>query len=338
MPTETAAINLRKIAGQLCKRSVNDITHGGTGGNSRIFKINCGDICFALKFYRTKNGQHRLNAESKALQFFERHGINSTPRLIAFDKENNCSLLEWIEGEPLKRISSADIDRTTSFLDRLHSLRKAPDAEDLPIGTEACFSGNEILRQLRNRIVRLREVSEDYLPLKEFLEKDFAVAVEDMGLRGEAGFAASGLDFSSMVNRDSLTLSPVDFGFHNTLRKKDGNIVFLDFEYFGWADPVNLISDTLQHPKLNLEESLKGLFYRNMLKIYGSNSNFVNRLKILFPLYGLRWCAIILNQFLPDYYSNLPKEKINSQMQALKRASNLLQEIYRVKKDFPYGD
>ena len=39
-------------------------------------------------------------------------------------------------------------------------------------------------------------------------------------------------------------LSPSDFGLHNALRGQDGQLRFVDFEYFGWDDPVKLVSDS----------------------------------------------------------------------------------------------
>ena len=50
-------------------------------------------------------------------------------------------------------------------------------------------------------------------------------------------------------------LSPSDFGLHNALRTKDGQLRFIDFEYFGWDDPVKLVSDTAIQPGSSLPHS-----------------------------------------------------------------------------------
>ena len=34
--------------------------------------------------------------------------------------------------------------------------------------------------------------------------------------------------------------------------------------------------------------------------VYGSDSNFTNRFRALYYLIGLRWCMILLNEFLPE--------------------------------------
>ena len=50
-------------------------------------------------------------------------------------------------------------------------------------------------------------------------------------------------------------LSPSDFGLHNAMRDEDGRLRFIDFEYFGWDDPVKLVSDTALHPGSELPGS-----------------------------------------------------------------------------------
>ena len=48
------------------------------------------------------------------------------------------------------------------------------------------------------------------------------------------------------------SLSPSDFGFHNALLEADGRLTFVDFEYFGWDDPVKIVADVMLHPGMGL--------------------------------------------------------------------------------------
>ena len=41
-------------------------------------------------------------------------------------------------------------------------------------------------------------------------------------------------------------------------------------------------------------------FRRAALAIYGGDASFGARLEALYPLFGLRWALILLNEFLPD--------------------------------------
>ena len=91
---------------------------------------------------------------------------------------------------------------------------------------------------------------------------------------------------------------PSDFGFHNSLRQFDGSLAFFDFEYFGWDDPVKLTADVLLHPGTTLKPQLRSRFRVAAGEIYGNDPSFHKRLEALFPLIGLRWVLILLNEFL----------------------------------------
>ena len=53
------------------------------------------------------------------------------------------------------------------------------------------------------------------------------------------------MSFERDIDSAERTLSPSDFGFHNALKRSDGRIVFLDFEYFGWDDPAKMTAEEL---------------------------------------------------------------------------------------------
>jgi len=76
-------------------------------------------------------------------------------------------------------------------------------------------------------------------------------------------------------------------------------LVFLDFEYFGWDDPVKLTADTILHPGMALTADQGTALKAGLVDLYDSASDFSARLERHFPLYVLRWCAIMLNEFLP---------------------------------------
>ena len=63
---------------------------------------------------------------------------------------------------------------------------------------------------------------------------------------------ANGLDFITELAQEKRSLVPADFGFHNSLRQGDGSLAYVDFEYFGWDDPVKLTADILLHPGVPL--------------------------------------------------------------------------------------
>ena len=76
---------------------------------------------------------------------------------------------------------------------------------------------------------------------------------------------------------------------------------FIDFEFFGVDDPVKLISDTLQHPGSLISKNDNEYLKVNLNKIFSNDFNFEKRFEILFPIFGLKWCLIMLNPFLKNY-------------------------------------
>jgi len=110
---------------------------------------------------------------------------------------------------------------------------------------------------------------------------------------------AAGLDFDVELAQEWRSLVPSDFGFHNCLRRSDATLVFVDFEYFGWDDPVKLTADILLHPGRTLALPQRGRFRHAALQLYGSDPGFTSRFDAYLPLFGLRWVLIVLNEFVP---------------------------------------
>ena len=96
------------------------------------------------------------------------------------------------------------------------------------------------------------------------------------------------------------TLSPSDFGFHNALETQSGEIFFLDFEYFGWDDPAKTVCDFLLHPGMALSPSLKLQFATSLVRGLPWSQGLRERVAAYYPLFGLKWCLILLNEFLPN--------------------------------------
>lgn len=292
---------LLEIATRLCAGEVNSISEAGAGANSRILKVSSGGNTYALKFYRDGVVERcsRLVAESNALTFMAENQVVDVPRLIATDMQANCALLEWLDGSTVESIGPNDIQQTCRFIKILHELRHADNAGKIAPGVDQCLSGADLVKQLHSRLARLRQ-SEDP-SLHEFLDQMFVSLTEEVVMWSTASFTAMNLSFSESIDRAKQTLSPVDFGLHNALRQKDGVIVFLDFEYFGWADPVQVVVDTLQHPGMSISHANRQMFFTLCNHFFLLNPDYYPRVKFLFPLYGLRWCTIMLNAFLPQY-------------------------------------
>jgi hypothetical protein len=51
---------------------------------------------------------------------------------------------------------------------------------------------------------------------------------------------------------------------------------------------------------MSLDVELRRRFRRGAAAVFGGDHDFDVRLRALFPLYAMRWCLILLNEFLPE--------------------------------------
>ncbi len=295
------------VASSLAAQPLSAVERHLGGGNNRLFRARTQDgRSYALKEYPRRQGdpRDRLSVEYGALEFLSRHQSVSVPRAFAADHENGFALYEWIEGGPVSAPADRDIDAALTFSANLHAIRSAAGADRLPLASEACLSGAEIVAQVGRRHERFKLVAQSEPSLAQFLATDFGPIAEAAEAWSRAGYEKLGWSFDAPIPREQQSLSPSDFGFHNAIRRADGELVFVDFEYFGWDDPVKLASDFLQHPGMSLSSEQYARFRAGTEKIYGGEAAFAQRLALLYPLYGLRWCMILLNEFLPERWES----------------------------------
>jgi hypothetical protein len=343
---EHVADELQLRARALCPSPVRRIVRAGSGGNSRIYRVECADGTYALKSYpsRTQDRRDRLGVEFQALSFMHAHGIADVPRALAADAEAGLGLYEWIEGEVVADPGAIESDAAADFLGRLHVLRHAADAAALPLASETCLSGREVVVQIERRLARLNELAaEGDAELAGFLRDRFAPVLADLAAFAAQGYRRLGMSFEAPLAPASRSLCPSDFGFHNTLRRGDGRLVFIDFEYFGWDDPVKLTADLLLHPGTQVAPAVKRRLAAASRAIHRDDPAFFGRLELVYPLIGLRWCMILLNEFLPERWAHRvhADERRNwaqIKRRQLERARALLDAMRESRGRFPHGE
>jgi hypothetical protein len=242
-----------------------------------------------------------------------------------------AALYQWIDGEPVAAPAAEDIEASLAFLGRLHRYRRANAALDLPLASEACLSTVELKRQISFREDQLSAFAPDEPELGRFLDR-FA------DRRGRL-FEAFDRHRDDELALEFRTLSPSDFGFHNALRDRSGRIVFLDFEYFGWDDPVKLTADFLLHPGMAPDRDARRRFARGMAELHRADPDFCPRLARLLPLYVLRWCLILLNEFRPLHWARraaaIGGDHAAAKTRQLAKAEAMFDAIDRVTEDLP---
>jgi hypothetical protein len=344
---ETPADQICAIAARLLGGSVDSFEPIGGGRNSRVYRVLGADRKpYALKAYfrHACDNRDRLKTEFEGLRFLWQHGIENIPQPLAADPQAGFALYGYADGDKIApgETTAADIEQAVAFLCLLKDLANAPESNSLPTAAEACFSGSELLSNLLHRLDRLgarQPGSPGSSMLHEFLNDEFLPAFDTI-----TAWSRSVLPFDDRLSRNRQTLSPSDFGFHNAVRRPSGDWVFLDFEYFGWDDPAKMISDFLLHPAMSLTEDLKRQYIGRLMVHFSEDRSLAARVKYLYPLFGLKWCMILLNEFLPEHFqrrefaAGSEKDLQAVQVKQLTKAWRMLQQVESEYEHFPYLD
>ncbi len=339
-----AAGDIEATAARLLGRPVEAAEPAAPGGNNRVYRVRTADGALALKFYPDGDDDRRdrLGHEFQALQFLGRHRVRCVPAAVAADPGLGCAAYEWIDGEPVGTPDRDDIDAALTLAATLKALSRADDAPALPAAAEACLSAAELERQVAARLDALKRPASGHPALAAFLSDAFVPAFADFTDRARGRYREHGLDFAADIAPGQRTLSPSDFGFHNAIRRPDGDIAFVDFEYFGWDDPVRLAADFLLHPGHALDGAAAGRFAGGARELFGDDLEFAHRLEALYGLVGLRWCLIVLGEFLPARlarrrFAGRDDDARSARTRQLRKARELLDSLIAGAGRFPYG-
>lgn len=276
---------------------IDELESVGGGRNGRLYRVRQGSTQLAAKrFFRVEaHGRNFVQAEAQALTFLAAQEEAQVPRLIAADATTGWLVSEWIDGTPAQPSVSqaADLDEAVAFVDRLFRYSRREGAAGLPDASEACVSGVVAIDHVERRLERLRAVAAQHADLESFLvaELEPTWALVASRFRDLAG-----VTFAEELCRERMMLSPSDFGFHNALRC-DGGLVFLDFEHFGWDDPAKLVCDVVLHPAMGLSPALGECFLAGMEAVT-ADGDLRRRVRALMPVLGVKWCTILLNEFV----------------------------------------
>ena len=110
-----------------------------------------------------------------------------------------------------------------------------------------------MIKQINFRFDRLLKTKNN--DLNDFLIYTFEPLLSKVWENTEKNWPSNNLE--KELPKSMQIFSPSDFGFHNAILKESGDLVFLDFEYFGRDDPVKLMADFIWHPGMKLSHLQK---------------------------------------------------------------------------------
>ena len=194
---------------------------------------------------------------------------------------------------------ASHVEQALEFWAQINRHRSEKSAQSLPAASEACFSIADHLQIVQRRIEKLSAIA----PTDD-IDRTAQKFVNDKLLPGWRQVREK-IENAAMAAKDQpiptqyRCLSPSDFGFHNALQTESGSLVFHDFEYAGWDDPAKLVGDFFCQPKIPVPASFRTQFIQRIMKELSLPPDYQQRINLLMDVCRLKWCCIVLNEFLP---------------------------------------
>ena len=263
-----------------------------SGRNSAVFKVSSGKNSWVLKHYfkHDADKRNRLRAEYQFLTFLNQTECQSVAKPISSDEDRQLALYSFLNGEKPSGIKNWHIEQAAQFIVQLHHLRHHPNAQGLEDASDACFDLGQHIHIVDARFKQLDRVQPDCAASIAFLNWFKNVLQPTwLKIRWSIFNAQKGLTIQK------ITLSPSDFGFHNTLQYQ-GALSFIDFEYAGWDSMAKLTCDFICQPELPISEAHATQFLTK-LALETNDLGLKDQVNILLPLHRIKWCCILLNVF-----------------------------------------
>jgi hypothetical protein len=310
------------------------------GGNNRVYRVDSDGRSALLKVYfrHPADLRDRLRAEFSLARYAWNRGIRCLPEPLACDSTHSLGLYAFAAGrrvEP-REVDATAIEQALAFFHELNAGRREALARELPLASEAVFTLAGHRRMVEERLRRL-DVVEGATAIdadaRAFIQGPLAHAWRTYKTRFEWLVRALALDPHEVLSPAERRISPSDFGFHNALLRDDGRLVFIDFEYAGWDDPVRTVCDFFCQQAVRVSWSHFERFSSALLADLPDASRHRRRLTALLGLYQFKWCCIILNQFLPvggqrrSFAGEGLHEALSRKAIQLEKARRLLAEI-----------
>jgi Phosphotransferase enzyme family len=300
---QQAAGDLVSAAGLVGEVELHPLTGGG---NNRVFRVDAKGSSFLLKVYFQHPGDRRdrLGTEFAFSQFAWDNGVRALPQPLACDRQKGLGLYEFVRGRRLEpqEVTAETVEQALNFYREINSYKQLTEAQNLPKASEACFTLEEHLQCVERRLVRLQTVeasSESDRSAVEFIHNELLELWKRVRSRVVQQASQWSLKLEAEIASLDRCLSPSDFGFHNAILSNSGQLRFLDFEYAGWDDPGKMVSDFFCQPAVPVSLDYYSKFVEAVVSELSEPEQHRQRMAILLPVYRVKWCCILLNDFLP---------------------------------------
>jgi len=307
-PTETAFPQdaVDKLLQRAGVRGVDAWSPVRGGANNRVYCGVSGSGKVLLKLYFRGEGDQRdrLRGERCFYRLAQKAGATSVPRVLGWDLDQRLGLFDFVDGCKLEpgQVTLEHVCAAAGLVACVNDNLAASSAEqDHPVASEACFSFAGHLDAVQGRLERLRSLQpRDALDNKAvaWIDEELEPSWRRVRAQAFARAAEEGLDPVVPLPKSQRWISPSDFGFHNALLQKSGDLKFFDFEYAGWDDPAKLMADFFCQPSVPAPLDLWDEFVAGLAFCRRWHPEAGRRGWLLLPVYRIKWCCIMLNEFL----------------------------------------
>jgi len=276
------------------------------GRNNRVYRVVLDEDNLLAKHYFSHPGDERdrLTAEYEFCQFAQNHGIKCIPRPLARDAQASVGVYAFVNGRRLNpnQVRHQHLMAAAGLLNDLSRHRSAPDADRLQDASEACFSLQDHVAHVDRRVRAFDQIdglSDAAAEAAGFCNNRLRPVWERVCETALRRADRLGIATDVKLKRTQRCISPSDFGFHNALCDADGQLVFLDFEYAGWDDPAKTVCDFFCQVEVPVPSEWIASFLDAILPSFPDADVLRLRTELLLPVYRVKWCCILLNDYLP---------------------------------------
>ena len=265
------------------------------GRNNSVYLLSTPAHSLVLKllFHNECDPRDRFTAETSFYAHCKALNIRSVPKLFAASHEEKMLLLDFVDGRKLKAstISEISVTKAIKFVIDINS--KPASKSIIPTASESGFSIKDHIEMIEIRLARL----EEFVVTNEAACDFIHTKLRPLWNQLIRPIKRHRIYSSGQMER---CISPSDFGFHNSLVRPNGDFVFYDFEYAGWDDPAKLICDFFCQVEIPVPRTFFGFVIERLNSLAINKNDFAERTKLLLPALKIKWCCILLNEFLPS--------------------------------------
>ena len=273
-----------------------------TGGvNSIVHQLRENNLNkYALKIYPARKTKKAVNRQEKEVEFLKHYksvGGEHAPTVVGHDIERNWTLMSWVDGKKPTDLNDADLEAIGEFMLELNTTTKKTDQnkKKLRLATDAITCCKTLPNDIQNRLYKIK------IDLSRMKETRNTISLYNWLNNEVHSYAqtnsAALLDRAEHAywNDESLCniISPSDVGIHN-IKKNNGKLFFLDFEYSGYDDLSKFYCDWIMQPNYPFSKRQRDSFMKKInARLNKFNDSWISRHEDLKKLNHLKWALII---------------------------------------------